>query len=418
MTQNMIHLFIRHVNQFLSDLSLINPHKKILLSISGGLDSLCLFHIFKFLGLNFEVVHFNHGTRGEGNLLEEELLKKLCKNHQYKLHLYHFSFDLNESDFEQKARNKRREVYQEFLTKDYWVYTAHHLDDSFEWSLMQMFKQSGERATLGIPVFNNGIVRPFMCVTKSQLLSFAKKSKIRWLEDESNKNIRYERNKMRLLITSEIKKNYPQSLKHYVSRQNQKAYDLALHRKSSLSHKSETKKDASGGIEIESFLFLPIKDEIKKWVQHFSLKNRGEIDFELTKICESHDEQVYQPGSFIKGPLSLSGNVSLYILKNSCFILGSKEKEFYSRFDLELMKHLALTQIPGVFLISHYPHLMIDRSKKSLLKTKLVHRLLPLTCAWLKEQGISYSFTPLIAAPLRQKLVSKAVMLDSSLILP
>jgi len=412
--------FTNHVKNFIEDHQLIHSDKKILLSVSGGLDSLCLFHVFLQLGLQFEVIHFNHGTRSASNAKEENLVLELCKRHKIKWHFFHFSFPLDQSNFEAEARKLRKETYAIFLKNNYWIYTAHHLDDSFEWTLMQSFKQSSLKSTLGIPVFNRGIVRPFMCVGKSHLKRFAHDISLQWLEDESNENTRYERNFMRLNIIKTIKEKYPQSLKHYVSRQNQLAYDFKLHRLG-LKPQFSLSKDPSGGILFEAQFFIPLKDELKNSIIKFSQNKRGEIDFELTKICHAHDQLASKPGSFIKGPLMLSGGVNVYFLKHGCFILGAKEKSLFDQID-ENLKNVLMdtckTQIPEVLLVSLFPYLLIDFKKKKQFTTKFVHPLIPKTCQWLKENGISYTFSLLLDPVIRQNLTDKAFKLDSSLILP
>lgn len=410
--------FIRHVHHFMQGHDLLNSQKRILLSISGGVDSICLLHLFFALELDFEILHFNHGTRGEANLEEEKLIKNLCLLMNKKLHLRTFDFSLDVSDFENKARVKRREVYHSFIKSNYWIYTAHHIDDSFEWSLMQAFKQSSLQATLGIPVFAGGIVRPFMCVSKKQILNFANVSKLKWLEDESNNNQKFERNRLRLSVTSEIKKNYPQCLKHYVSRHNQMAYDFGVHQKQNNNKKPESLPQDSSplGIEIESDRLLPLKAEIKKGVLHFSDSHRGEIDFEISKFLESHDQSQSLARSFIKGPLSLSGGVNLFILKNTCFIYGKKELNFLLLFDQKMRNYLNnnKTQIPDLVITKYFPHLIIDFKNKMRLSTKFIHPLMAETCHWLKEHSISYSYTPLLSSNDRQMLISNAVILDSS----
>lgn len=410
--------FIRHVHHFMQGHDLLNSQKRILLSISGGVDSICLLHLFFALEFDFEVLHFNHGTRGEAHLEEEHLIKNLCRSMNKKLHLRTFDFSLDVSDFENKARIKRREVYHSFIESNYWVYTAHHLDDSFEWSLMQAFKQSSLQATLGIPVFAGGIVRPFMCVSKNQLLKFAKAHKLKWLEDESNNHQKFERNRLRLKVTSEIKKSYPQYLKHYVSRHNQMAYDFGVHQKQKNLKKPKCFPTDSSqlGSEIESSRLLPLKEEIKKSVLNYSDSKRGEIDFEISKILESHDLSQNQAGSFIKGPLSLSGGVNLFILKNTCFVYGKKELDLLLLFDQKVKNYLSknISQIPELLVTNHFPHLVIDFKKKLRLSTKFTHPLMPETCLWLKEHSISYSYTPLLCPDDRQMLISNAVILDSS----
>jgi len=84
---------------------------------------------------------------------------------------------------------------------------------------------------LGIPLYNKGLVRPFMCVSKNQIIKYASLIDIKWASDSSNKNERFERNYFRNQISPSIFSRYPASLQNYVAHHNELAIRYGLHRK-------------------------------------------------------------------------------------------------------------------------------------------------------------------------------------------
>ncbi|MBC7712902.1 MAG: tRNA lysidine(34) synthetase TilS [Rhizobacter sp.] len=409
--------FKEHVRTFIKEHDLIHPDKKIILSVSGGVDSIVMADIFASLGVYFELLHFNHGTRPEENLKEEKLVLALGEKLGVKVNVFHFNFSLDQKNFEKTARLKRREIYTQFIKDHSWVYTAHHIDDSFEWSLMQSFKQSSLKSTLGIPVFSNGIVRPFMCVTKKQLRRYSHAKDLKWIEDSSNQNDKFERNYLRLHMTRDILKKYPKTLRHYVSRQNQLAQLQNIHRTKRNSDLSIIKEE-SGSVILISDHLENHKNEIRDIIHQKSESARGEIDVELEKLLSAHKSIMSDPKSFpYKGPMNFSGGVVAYLIKNTLLLTCTHDLTFYKTLDHKLQRFLAVSpQIPARCFSLPFPQIVISGSKKLTKTSKIIHPLLPVTCSFLKNQGISYAFAPLMSDKDRQMLVHDAVILDSSVV--
>ncbi|QDK41665.1 tRNA lysidine(34) synthetase TilS [Bacteriovorax stolpii] len=409
--------FKEHVRSFIQDHELIHPDKKMAISVSGGVDSVALADVLGSFNQDFELIHFNHGTRPLENKKEEELVTKLADQLEVKVNIFHFNLSLDEKNFEEKARAERKKIYSDYIKRGYWVYTAHHIDDSFEWTLMQSFKQSHVKSTLGIPLFNRGIVRPFMCVSKKQILRYARAKNLSWLEDMSNHSDKFERNALRLSVTHQIHSKYPQALKHYVSRHNQLAMMNNLHHKCRQCDLSVIQEASGGALFVSEDLSL-YKNEIKDAIHRFSKSARGEIDQEVNKLLSAHVEIMKNPAAFpFKGPLNLSGGVSAYLMRTHLLILGEKHRDFYQDFDLKLRDYISRkTQIPELSASLSFPLLAIDPRKKLKKSSKFMHPLLPVTCEWLKNHGISYTFTPLLSARDRQMLAKAALILDSSVL--
>ena len=401
--------FVNHISSFMKTHNLVNKNKKITLSVSGGVDSLALVSVFHKLQMDLEIIHFNHGTRPSENLLEEEHLRELATTLNIPLKVFHLNLSLSEKNFEKTARQKRQQVYKEYIQKGHWIYTAHHIDDSFEWSLMQSFKQSSLEAALGIPLFANGVVRPFMCVTKKHILRYARAARVKWLEDSSNNNQKFERNFLRHNITNVLLKKYPQALSHYVSRSNaavlRKSSDIKITRSSDF-------------ILVESPKLSDHRNDIKKLLFTLSKKDRGEIDGELSKLFKAQDLMLEDSKSFpFKGPMNFSGGVTIYLIKNQLLMMNKKRVLFYQEFDQKLKSHLMkMAQIPTALKISEFPNLVVSMNKKLSKSSKYIHPLLPVTCLWLKNQNISYSFDQIIGVSDRQMLAYDALILDSSII--
>ncbi|RPJ73582.1 MAG: tRNA lysidine(34) synthetase TilS, partial [Alphaproteobacteria bacterium] len=222
--------FVSHVHLFMDSLQLIDTSKSNLVAVSGGVDSIALMYVLHdiFKG-NLRVLHINHGTRAE-NIVEENLVLEHGLRLGLEVDVVKFTMNLEQNNFEAVARNLRAKVYKQYIQNNYLVHTAHHLDDSFEWSMIQSFKQSSLRSTLGIPVFNRGLVRAFMCVSKNQIRLYAKTLGLSWAEDSSNRDTRFERNFFRAKLTDIIHERYPQYLRHYVAHHNSLAMKLNVHR--------------------------------------------------------------------------------------------------------------------------------------------------------------------------------------------
>ena len=417
--------FRKYIQSFCESHNLLHFNKcdeqKILLSVSGGVDSMALMDIFFKLLPTCEVLHFNHGTRGEDHLKEQNLIESQCLKANRKFHLKKFhSLKISQSNFEEAARMKRLAEYKHFQKLGYKIITAHHLNDSFEWSQMQSFKQSQLQTTLGIPVVSNGMVRPFLCVSKEQILNYARQENLKWIEDSSNLNTKFERNSFRLKIESEIKHAYPQYLKHYVARSNELAYLLGKHCLSQKKRRTHSHKDQFGGLCLLGTPSLEKKSEYKKWIHHFSSSKRGTIESELDKVLQSIDRDIKQKKSFLfKGPIDFTGGAKVLFFHDHLYFFNDSISQKWEEFDQSLLAKCKLqkqstTQIPYCSYFYHFPFLAILKPNSHYKKVKWAHPLLKVTLKWLKVEEIPYTFTQLLDKKHRQKLIEDGLRLDSS----
>ena len=228
--------FLSHVKRFIETHSIFDTQEDLYVACSGGMDSMVLLHVLiqlKSFGYSNEVkcIHINHGTR-KSQINDEKLVKKFCHEHGIELDLYHLTSLTGEGNFEERARIARYKCFKKSLEssdKNSKLLLAHHIDDSFEWTLLQNLRSSQLKSSLGIPVINGNKRRPLMCVTRKQIERYARYYNIPYINDPTNTDVKYERNFLRHQITTLFKKRHPQFLKHYVHRHNELANTLGLH---------------------------------------------------------------------------------------------------------------------------------------------------------------------------------------------
>ncbi|MBW5290956.1 MAG: tRNA(Ile)-lysidine synthetase [Candidatus Ruthia sp. Asou_11_S2] len=177
--------------------------KKIILGLSGGIDSVVLLHYLNTHYPNkISVIHYNHHLSQYCNEWDK-FCEKLCSS----LNIAYLSIDLffdNTSNIEENARKKRYHSLSKLLKENEILCTAHHQNDQAETLLLQLFRGSGVKGLATMPKekpLGKGIhYRPFLTINKSQIIDCAKNNKLDWIEDDSNKNTDFRRNFLRLEI--------------------------------------------------------------------------------------------------------------------------------------------------------------------------------------------------------------------------
>ena len=190
-----------------------NRHKKILVAVSGGADSMSLLHFLynhqKDLDIQLGIAHVNHKQRQESEH-EEAYLRHWAKEHKVPFHYSAFSGKFSEN----AARTFRYEFFKQVM-KDYdysALVTAHHADDQAETIFMRLLRGSRLRHLTGIsairPFGTGQIIRPFLHLTKAQLpVTFH-------FEDRSNTSLAYLRNRIRLSYLPTLSQENPKIKEH------------------------------------------------------------------------------------------------------------------------------------------------------------------------------------------------------------
>jgi tRNA(Ile)-lysidine synthase len=213
----MLQKFKQHLHQnfpFLED-------SKLLIAISGGIDSVVLAHLCSQLNLNFSLCHCNFNLRGQESDDDEAFVTSLAES--LKTPVYTTSFETekyakkNKVSIQVAARDLRYTWFYELLgTKGYnYVLTAHNTNDNLETFIINLTRGSGLEGFTGIPPVNQKSVRPLLAFSRDDITLFAIKNGIVWREDRSNASIKYVRNKVRHKVIPILKELNPHVLESF-----------------------------------------------------------------------------------------------------------------------------------------------------------------------------------------------------------
>ncbi|MDR1018750.1 MAG: tRNA lysidine(34) synthetase TilS, partial [Lachnospiraceae bacterium] len=212
---------IDKVKKFIKEKDLINSDDKILVGVSGGVDSVVLFSILLKLkasmDLELYVVHVNHGIRGANATRDEEFVKSLCDKNNISFSVicedvptFAKENKLSEEEAGRIIRRRSFEKIREEIGFDK-IALAHHIDDNVETFFLNICRGSGISGGRGMNSKNGYYIRPFLCLTRSEIEEYAGENNIEHIEDETNLEDEYTRNKIRHNIlpylTKEINKN-------------------------------------------------------------------------------------------------------------------------------------------------------------------------------------------------------------------
>lgn len=218
---------IDKIKKHIKENNLIEDGENIVIGFSGGPDSVLLLYALNELrkeyGYNLLAVHINHQLRGEEAVKDEEFSKDFSNS----LGVKFISFNMDVSGYakehkisvEDAGRRIRYEKFHEVLEEEFGkgvIAVGHHKNDDAETILINLIRGAGGAGLSGISSKSNNIVRPLIDITKGEILEFLKENKIPYVEDKTNFENDYLRNKIRNVIIpyieNEINENFIDSL--------------------------------------------------------------------------------------------------------------------------------------------------------------------------------------------------------------
>jgi tRNA(Ile)-lysidine synthetase-like protein len=317
-------MLIGHFMRFIEEYKLFGKDESLLIAVSGGIDSMvlayCLNKIQSYGYSNgLRIVHINHNSR-TGQDAEERFVKEFSSSINVECITAKLQ-DLDpERNFEYKARLKRYDSFYAVAKPNEKIVLAHHIDDSFEWTMLQSLRSSSIEGQIGIPVVNNRVIRPFMCLTKNQICRYASYLDIPFIEDPTNEEIKYERNFIRNNVISAFSDRYQKYLKHYVYRHNEIARRLGVHllnKNKSSFHISYEAKSVLIYSTSSSDDFSGIENLILDGLKHLNKNSRGSVASQIKNIVIALKNNKF-------GPVSLTNGIKAYLDFN--MVLLTKEE--------------------------------------------------------------------------------------------
>lgn len=221
----MLQEFKKHIN---NQFSFLND-TKLLIAISGGLDSVVLAHLCNALHLDFALAHCNFSLRAEESNTDELFVKQLAK--ELEVNIFTTTFETaafaktEKLSIQLAARQLRYNWFKTVLKSESLdvVLTAHHADDNLETLLINLSRGTGIDGLTGIPPINNNIARPLLPFSREQIKNYALEHHIKWREDSSNTSTKYLRNKLRhdvIPVLKQVNSNILENLTTTISNLN------------------------------------------------------------------------------------------------------------------------------------------------------------------------------------------------------
>ena len=208
-------MLIERFQEYVNRQNLFTRHDKILLTVSGGVDSMVLMSLCVNSGYNVGIAHCNFNLRGHESDEDEIMVQETARRYGIECHNKRFDtqgeMERTGESMEMAARRLRYEWFYELCNKyDYTVIAiAHHIDDSIETFFINMLRGTGLRGLTGISNRVGRVVRPLMFATRKEILEYALHKHITFREDSSNRSTKYLRNKIRLGLIPRLKEINP-----------------------------------------------------------------------------------------------------------------------------------------------------------------------------------------------------------------
>jgi tRNA(Ile)-lysidine synthase len=206
---------IEKFNSFIETNNLIHPGDKVLLAVSGGIDSMVMTNLFLRTEYKFGIAHCNFNLRSDESKGDEEFVKDYAINRDIPFHIKRFdtkSYALrNGISIQMAARELRYNWFESVLLKHGYssIALAHNLNDNIETFLINLARGTGITGLTGIKPLSKNLIRPLLFATRQAITEYSYEYEVPFREDSSNAETKYVRNKIRHLLLPLFKEINP-----------------------------------------------------------------------------------------------------------------------------------------------------------------------------------------------------------------
>lgn len=195
----------------------LEPHRQFLVAFSGGLDSTVLLHLLvcwreQQPDVSLRAIHVHHGLSPHADGWVEHC-QQICAQWQVPLRVARVTLGSTDQNIEAQARQARYQAFREALLPGEVLLTAQHLDDQSETLLLALKRGSGPAGLAAMPASlsfsGTRLLRPLLNVRRASLEAWAQRHQLRWIEDESNQDDKFDRNFLRLRVLPLLNARWP-----------------------------------------------------------------------------------------------------------------------------------------------------------------------------------------------------------------
>ena len=203
--------------EYIREEALFEEDDNILLTVSGGVDSVVMADLFLRTNTKTGIAHCNFGLRGEESDQDALFVRALAD--KYSLPYFERSFDTKtyaikkRITIQEAARELRYQWFEDLIKQEGYRYyaTAHHFDDQIETFFINLFRGTGVKGLRGILPKNGNCIRPLLFATRDEIEYYAREQNLHYREDSSNMSDKYLRNRIRHTIIpalGSVKENF------------------------------------------------------------------------------------------------------------------------------------------------------------------------------------------------------------------
>ncbi|MGV3630815.1 MAG: tRNA lysidine(34) synthetase TilS [Bacteroidota bacterium] len=183
--------------------------KEVFIACSGGVDSMVLTHLVKQFNPRITLLHVNYNLRGEDSQEDENFVR----NYASRGHLSFQSYSVH-LETKRNLQGNARKIRYEWFTgqiqpENAVLLLAHHGDDQLETFYLNLARKSGNAGMACMPEIHGKIIRPLLSHSKAEIYDFARKNRLIWREDSSNRENEYTRNRLRNELLPSLEKKIP-----------------------------------------------------------------------------------------------------------------------------------------------------------------------------------------------------------------
>lgn len=333
-------------DEYIKEKQLFEPRQKILLAVSGGIDSMVLLHLFEKSEFDYGVVHCNFKLRESDSDNDEVFVRQQV--HMHGVPFFNTRFDtedyarVNGISIEMAARELRYNYFEKIRAENHFdfIATAHHQDDLLETFFLNLSRKTGIRGLTGIKEKSGRIIRPLLFASRKDIENFARTNFIGFREDRTNSEVIYQRNFIRhriLPLFQSLNPAFSNNLSETISnlRITEEVYSFFI-QKEKEKVLSSGKPDVS--VNVKNLLHFPFSEVLLfEILSEFNFNPK--VISQVFQSLENHSGKQF----FSKTHRLVKDREQLFITtlpesKNQIFYLDEDDVELFAPFSLTIEK--------------------------------------------------------------------------------